>query len=231
MSDRTDLNDERFSALIEAYIAHLEGHGPKPTLNQLDPGAQHEARNVFRAIDATWKTDVDLPPFEEDPVAQALGFEPTTPTASNTTAETVILSGPKIVAARQRRHLKPSEVTRQLRTGGVHVDLNWVFKLEGTRATTIPQATAAELAGILGVAIGALAVTADDQVDSFTTWLYSSDFDVQVRSWARQQGRRDLSELADRARGHLLATAKRSSGEGERSQWVAMLRAVLDELA
>lgn len=237
MSDATD-DDERFTTLVEAYVAHLEGHGPAPSLDHLDPDTQREARSVFRAITATWRSDVDLPSLENDPVAQALGFTPvpprTSPPVARPTSHTapgvVVLSGPKIAAARRRSRLKPSDVTRKLHAGDIQVEANWVFKVEGVPAMTIPEPIAAALAQVLSVAISALTASADDQVDPFAAWLYSSDFDAEIRSWARRQGRRDLSEIAEQARGHLLAVAKRSSGEGEPNQWVNMLHAVLDEL-
>jgi len=239
MSDATDADDERFTTLVEAYIAHLEGQGPPPSLDHLDPDTRREARSVFRAITATWHSDIDLPSLEDDPVAQALGFTlaptttlpPTSRLASHAAPDTVVLSGTKIAAARRRSRLKPSEVTRQLHAAGVQVEANWVFRVEGAPATTIPEPIAAALAQILGVTILALTASAGDQVDPFAAWLYSSDFDAEIRSWARQQGRRDLSEIAQQARDHLLAVAKRSSGEGERDQWASMLHAVLDELA
>jgi hypothetical protein len=239
MSDATDADDERFTALVEAYIAYLEGHKPPPSLDHLDPDTRREARSVFRAINVAWHNDIDLPALEDDPVAQTLGFtlvptatsRPESSAASQTTPGIVVLSGPKIAAARRRSRLKPSEITRKLHAGGVQVEVNWVFRVEGAPATTTPEPIAAALAQVLGVAILALTARASDPVDPFATWLYSSDFDAEIRFWARQKGRRDLSEIAEQARGHLLAVAKRSSGEGERDQWASMLHAVLDELA
>lgn len=66
--------DDELESLVAAYIRHLEGDGPRPDLRGVEPDIACEARQLFALLDATWASDVELPPLEEDPVAIALGL-------------------------------------------------------------------------------------------------------------------------------------------------------------
>jgi hypothetical protein len=229
MSNHIDGDEERFSALVEAYITHLEGRGPAPSLDDLSPDARQEASNVFRALHATWRSEADLPAFEDDPVAQALGFIPARP-ATPSSARTVLVSGQKVSAARRRAQIKPSEVARRLNQAGIDANANWVFQIERVAVTELAAPAAAALAAALGATPEMITANDGDRTDPFTRWLFSTDFQTEVHRWARQQGR-DPTGLADTARRQLLTAARRSSGEGEQGQWLVTLRAVLEELS
>src|ERR1700722_17460322 len=93
-----DIVQDQIPELIESYVAHLEGEGPAPSLDGLDATTRREARNAFRAVDAAWRSDLEIPPLEEDPVALALGFVPRRDPESF-----VVVSGRLVKQARQGR--------------------------------------------------------------------------------------------------------------------------------
>lgn len=63
--------------MVDAYIRHLlQGQDP-PDLANVDAGARADLEKTFTLLDAVAGIDPDLvPPAENDPVAQALGFDP-----------------------------------------------------------------------------------------------------------------------------------------------------------
>jgi transcriptional regulator with XRE-family HTH domain len=222
-----DTIEDPITELIEAYIAHLEGEGPAPSLEDLDTHAKREARNAFRAVDAAWRSDLEIPPLEEDPVALALGFVP----AANASTE-VIVSGSLVTKARRRRKLKASDVANRLQSMGLDANQQWLVRLERSSVQEIKTDLATGLATVLGVSVDALAAERDKDVDPFATWLYSDEFDVAFAAWVDEQEGRELpKDLAPRARSQLLTAVRRSAGDGEPTLWAAMLRSVLDELS
>lgn len=63
-------------SLIEAYLRYLRGQGHLPDLDGLEPEEAAEARELFELLDATADMGRELPAFEDDPVAHALGLVP-----------------------------------------------------------------------------------------------------------------------------------------------------------
>jgi hypothetical protein len=221
-------DENRLSAFVSAYLAHKEGLGPKPGVEDLPPELRQEASDILRIVDATWGTAANIPALEDDPVAQALGF--VRRPASSQQVQEIPVSGSKVVQARKRLGLKLSDVAAALNAKGIATQGNWLFKLEGAIAMSLPVGTADALARVLRTDITSLATQDTDEVGQFAVWLYSADFEAEVGVWAEEQAR-DPRPLVEAARGRLLTAVKRSSGEGARQQWVAMLRAVLEELA
>ena len=121
-----DIVEDQITELIESYVAHLEGEGPAPSLDGLDAATRREARNAFRAVDAAWRSDLEIPPLEEDPVALALGFVPRRDPESF-----VVISGRLVKNARQGRGLKTSDVAARLESMGLAAaDQKWLGRLE-----------------------------------------------------------------------------------------------------
>jgi hypothetical protein len=219
-------NEERITDLIDEYLQHLEGDSPEPDLDGLDPEVQAAARKAFRAADAAWRSETDIPPFREDPVAIALGF--VKPKASD---QPITLVGSSIASARRRRGLKATQLAGQLRSFGLDVSTNWLFTIEGAKAMDVSESIAAALAKALQVEITTLSISGANELDEFTAWLYSDDFDAEVADWrSRQDSETPMGDLAAKARSRLLVAAKRGGGEGSRPQWIAMLHAVLQDL-
>ena len=95
----------------------------------------------------------------------------------------------------------------------------------------VSESTAAALAKVLQVEVETLSISGANELDEFTAWLYSDDFDTEVANWlSRQDSEAPVGDLAAKARSRLLVAAKRSGGEGSRPQWIAMLHAVLQDL-
>ena len=232
MSDDDDMSrsqdEDRLGAFASAYLAHKEGLGPRPAVQDLPAELRQEASAMLRVVDATWGTAADLPEFEDDPVAQALGFV-RRPAADQPVHE-IPVSGSKMVQARRRLGLKLSDVSAALNAKGISTPGNWLFKLEGAVATPVPAGTVNVLARILRTDVTSLAIQDTDELGEFVVWLYSAEFEAEVLAWGQEQAR-DHRPLVEPARSRLLAAVKRSQGEGARQQWVAMLRAVLKELA
>jgi transcriptional regulator with XRE-family HTH domain len=219
-------DEERITDLIDEYLQHLEGEGREPDLSGLDPELQAAARRAFRAADAAWRSETDIPSFREDPVAIALGF--VKPHASD---QSITLVGLSITSARKRRGLKAAQLAGQLRSVGLDVSTNWLFTIEGAKAMDVSESTAAALAKVLQVEVETLSISGANELDEFTAWLYSDDFGAEVASWlSRQDSETPVDYLAVKARSRLLVAAKRSGGEGSRAQWIAMLHAVLQDL-
>jgi len=218
---------DQVAELVESYIAYLDGDGPAPSLDGLAVDVKREAHSAFRAADAAWRSDIEIPPLEEDPVALALGFvgTPGEPDA-------MIVTGASVRVARRRQNLKASDVAKRLSAKGFDVNQQWLVRLERASVQEIPFDLASGLAAVLRVSTVDLQPTHDKGVDAFGSWVYSEDFDAAFAHWVTQQEDRPLPiDLATRARRQLLAAARRSAGEGEPALWVALLRSVLDELS
>ncbi|MBF6558266.1 MAG: hypothetical protein IVW52_19365 [Acidimicrobiales bacterium] len=223
-----DIVDGEITELIESYVAHLEGGGPAPSLDGLDAGTQREARKAFRAVDAAIRSDIEIPPLEEDPVALALGFVPRRHAESF-----VVISGKLVKRARQGRGLKTSDVANLLKSLGLAAaDQKWLGRLERAPVQEVALDVARGLAKVLGVSPEAISLAQDKDIGPFAEWLYSREFDAAVAAWIDEQAGRTLPvDLAPRARRELLAAARRSEGDGAPALWVQMLRSILDELS
>jgi len=74
MNENASSYEAKVEELVDAYVRHIEGSEKAPNLTLVDPTIAAEATKLFRLLDATWGSDIDLPPLDEDPVAIALGL-------------------------------------------------------------------------------------------------------------------------------------------------------------
>jgi transcriptional regulator with XRE-family HTH domain len=223
-----DFVDDKITEFIESYVNHLEGGGPAPSLDGLNSATRREVRNAFRAVDAAWRSDLEIPLIEEDPVALALGLGPL-----NDADAFLVVSGRLVKKARQARGLKTSDVATRLKSMGLPAaDQKWLGRLERAPMQEVALDLATGLANVLGQSPDAISATRDKEVDPFAEWLYSDEFDTAFAAWVEEQhGRRLPGDLAPRARRKLLVAARRSEGDGGSVLWAQMLRSVLDELS
>jgi hypothetical protein len=218
---RSDADRHAVDALLDAYVRYLEGTGKRPELDGVDPATRAEADELFRLLDATWGSDADLPPFESDPVAIALGFVSPPP------ADNLQLSGPKLSRQRQRRNFKPSQLAALLAKRGVTTTTRQLAQLESLPIAEVDNHTLVSLAEILGCPVSDLTAGADALADDFVAWLHSSEFESEVTRWAKEHEFHQPT-LAAEARTRLLSARQRSGGQADRDKWVALLRSVLN---
>jgi transcriptional regulator with XRE-family HTH domain len=221
MTEETGARSGPIDDLVDAYVRYLEGVADRPSLDGLDPTTLAEATELFRLLDATWDSAVDLPPFEEDPVAIALGFVPAPPPV------VARVAGPKLAQQRKQRGLRPSDLADRLNSRGISSSAKEVVRLESRPVVELDPAFLAALAAILGCSPAELTGGASPEVDDFVAWLYSDAFDREVARWAAEHDYRG-QDLAVEARSRLLAARQRSGGQGDRDHWIALLRAVLN---
>jgi hypothetical protein len=224
MSDSTNSNSVEVEELVDAYIRHLEGNGDRPDLTGIRPDTAAEASELFRLLDATWASDLDLPPIEEDPVALALGLVP----LPDMEATTWVL-GPKLSAVRRRRHLRPSDVARQLTEAGYPHNARSVVKLEETPANEVTRTFLSALIQALGCNEAELTRGTDADLDRFVAWLRSDQFDREVAKWAAETNYVG-PDLRSAARARLLSARHRRGGESTPNEWITLVRTVLDSL-
>ena len=224
MSENASSYEAEVEQLVDAYVRHIEGSGEAPDLTLVDPVVAAEATELFRLLDATWGSDIDLPPLDEDPVAVALGL--VHPPAANAN---VFIVGPKAAAARQRRKLRPSEVALRLTHAGHPSTARSVVKLEDASASEVTTGFVDALAEALGCTVTELVADVSADLDAFATWLHSEEFEREVARWAEETSYNG-PDLRRPARARLLTARRRSSGLSTPEDWIALLRAVLDSL-
>ena len=223
MTDTTSSGPDPVQELVDAYIRYLEGSSPRPKLTGVNPTAAAEAAALFKLLDATWGSYVDLPPLEADPVAIALGLVPSpAPKAAG-------IVGARLAAARQRKGLKPSAAAKRLSDSGHPMSGKNLADLESRPVSEVDETFLTVLASILGCSVGDLTVLDDSDVDAFVAWLHSPDFDRQVATWAEDRQYQG-PDLTSAARHRLLTVRQRSGGDQARQQWIVWLRTVLDDL-
>lgn len=223
MTETTSSGPDPVEELVDAYIQYLEGRSPRPELIGVNPTAAAEAAALFKLLDITWGSYVDLPPLELDPIAIALGL--VSPSAPKATA----IAGARVAAARQRKGLKASAVAQRLSDSGYPMKGKDLYDLEGRPVSEVDIAFVAALAAALGCTVGDLSVVDDTELSTFVAWLHSPDFDRQVATWA-QERQYDGPDLTSAARHRLLTVRQRSGGDQARDQWIMWLRTVLDDL-
>ncbi len=223
MTDNTGSSVE-VEGLVDAYIHYLEGDGNRPDLTGLQSETAAEAAELFRLLDATWASDIDLPPIEQDPVALALGLVPSTAPQA-----TSWIAGPTVSAVRKRRHLRPSDVAKQLTQAGFPHNARSVVKLEEIPASEVNGAFLSALAQVFGCKPADLTQDAEADLDSFAAWLRSEQFDQEVASWEAET-KYVGPDLRSTARARLLKARHRSGGKSTQEEWTILLRTVLDSL-
>lgn len=225
MSDSTNSNSVELEELIDAYIRYLEGNGERPDLTGIRPDTAAEASELFRLLDATWASGLDLPPIEKDPVALALGLVPLPDLEA-----TMWVLGPKLSAVRRRRRLRPSDVARKLTQAGYPHNAKSVVKLEETPANEVTRTFLSALIHALGCNDTELTRDTDDaDLDSFAAWLRSEQFDREVAKWAAETNYVG-PDLRSAARARLLSARYRRSGDSTPGEWITLVRTVLDSL-
>lgn len=225
MSDNASCDGVEVEELIDAYISYLEGRGDRPDLTGIRPDTAAEASELFRLLDATWASDLDLPPIERDPVALALGL-----VQLRDLEATAWVLGSKLSAVRRRRHLRPSDVASQLTQAGYARNARSVVKLEETPATEVTKSFLSALSQALGCKEAELTRDTDDPgLDSFATWIRSEQFDREVEKWAAETNYIG-PDLRSAARSRLLSARYRRGGEATPSEWITLVRTVLDSL-
>ena len=216
-------NDGRFAKYLDQYLAHLDGQAVAPALRDLSTEDQAELAALFRIIDANWAADLDLPPIDQDPVAQALGLVPAP------ASDSVAVAGSRIRERRQTLGLNRSAFAAALSRAGWTPSLQELTLLERADAEVLPRSQASALANALSTAIEDLAPAAGDPLAEFIAWIHSAEFDQIVARWATEAGR-DPQAIAVEARSKMLAPARRSAGGGGRTEWLQTLQAILEAM-
>lgn len=218
-----DDSTSRLEALTEQYLQHLEEDSPAPSIESLPAALRDEARETFAILDSTWGTEIDLPAFEDDPVAIRLGF--VGPPISD---RMLSVDGAAVKRVRQRAGLDLRQFAQRIADIGETVSIKDLATVERQAVTDLPEPTVALMADALGKPAAALVVD-PDMVSDFIAFLYSPRFDAEVASWCETYNM-DAAETSVTARQRLLAGQRRSQGSGDVQDWVGLLRAVLESL-
>ena len=195
-----------------------------PSSRILSPEDRRELCGMFRILDANWASEIELPPFEEDPVALALGLAP-----SAGAEGPVMVAGSRIRSLRRAMNLSRSQLVIAMSGHGWPVTSSELAILERADAELVPARHAGALARALRTGVEALGPGPKDPVQEFVTWLYSDEFDQVIASWAAEHDRA-VDPVAQEARTRMLAPARRSGGPGGRTQWLQTLRAILESI-
>jgi transcriptional regulator with XRE-family HTH domain len=219
-----DDNEDRLARYLDQYLSYRDGNGAPPDVGDLSNADQQELSVLFRIIDANWSADMDLPPLEDDPVAQALGLVLTQET------DRVTVAGSSIKARRQALGLSRSDLAAAVTRAGWNASAQDVALLERSDAEVLLSSQALALAHALKADIESLAHAPGDPLGEFVVWLHSAEFDQIVSRWATRAGR-DPQAAAVEARSKMLAPARRSGGGGGKTQWLQTLQAILEAMA
>jgi hypothetical protein len=223
MSTNDDSSTSQLEALTVQYLQHLEEGSPAPSIDSLPVALRDEARQTFAILDATWNTEIDLPAFEDDPVAIRLGF-----VGPPTTERTLSVDGAAVKRVRQRAGLDVRRLAQRISDIGGAIPIKDLAAVERQSVTELPERTVALMADALGKPATVLLVD-PDTVSGFIAFLYSPRFDAEVATWCETNDM-DVAEAAVTARQRVLAGQRRSQGSGNVEDWVGLLRAVLESL-
>jgi hypothetical protein len=223
MSTNDDSSTSQLEALTEQYLRHLEEGSPAPSIDSLPAALRDEARQTFAILDATWNTDIDLPAFEDDPVAIRLGF-----VGPPTMERTLSVDGAAVKQVRQLEGLDVRRLAQRISDIGGAIPIKDLAAVERQSVTELPERTVALMADALGKPATVLLVD-PDTVSGFIAFLYSPRFDAEVAAWCETNDM-DVTETAVTARQRVLAGQRRSQGSGNVEDWVGLLRAVLESL-
>lgn len=183
--------DDRIDAIIDAYLAFLEGTRDAPTLNGLDPGERAEAAARIELLDALWGVGAPQQPLD-DPVARRFGFD--------RAGQDITVNGTKIAALRKRRGIVLKDLAEMVNNGGGEVSTRALLDLEQRPAVPVSQRTASALAAALRASVADFEAAATVEIDAVRAFLASAAFDELIASWAaehhrkREPVRRDVSE-------------------------------------
>lgn len=217
-------NEERFAEYLDQYVSYLAGEASHPDANEFGPQDQDVLFRMARVIEANWVAEIELPPFEEDPVALALGLVP--PPSSDSA---VIVAGDRVRALRQALKLSRSGLVAATSAEGWPVTVSEMSVIERAGSELLASHNAAALARALRTSMAALAPAPEDPIRVLLAWLYSDDFDREVTSWAAEHDR-DVGDVAKEARAKMMAPSRRSSGSLGPEHWLQTLRAILEAM-
>lgn len=217
-------NVDRFAQYVDQYISYLDGEAGQPMIEHLGTEDQQELFAMFRIIEANWVCEIEMPSFEEDPLAIALGLVPST-----NASVSVLVAGARVHALRKAMHLKRSELAAAVSTNGWPATLSEISRLERAPAEMLPAHQAAALARALSTEIEYLVPSPGDPDGKFVAWLYSEEFDQVVANWSAEHDRA-FDAVVEEARDKMLAPARRSSGPIGPTQWIWELYAILEAM-
>lgn len=218
-----DENQDRFTGYLDQYLSYLEGSAEPPVIDHLQPDDQRQLTEMFRIVDANWASHIELPPFEEDPVARALGL------VDDTEPSSVLVTGDRLKARRQGMGLSRSDLVSAVSASGWTIKSSELARLERAEADMVPGRYAAALAKALRTSVTSLGPSANDPIAEFLAWLYADEFEHEVASWSVEH-RRPVGPTQHDVRTKMLAPARRSGGPGGRTQWLQTLRAILEAM-
>jgi transcriptional regulator with XRE-family HTH domain len=211
--------------LVDRYLDHLDRGQAPPTADELPEIDRAEATATLGWLRDLWHTDTpayEVPHLADDPVAARLGLVP---------QPEVTLAGPSVAAARRRRGLDLAGLAAIIDEHGTTISIRDLSRLERIPATAVPAATAQALAAALGVPVDALSPAGARPDDGgLSAFLASAAFRDEVFGWAERHAQAP-QVVAVRARQRLRSVRFRGGREGSAEQWLALLRAVLDDLA
>ena len=117
-----------YERTIRDYLASLDGETERPSLEELDRSTRLQVEGIVELVDASWNSCPDMSPFEEDPIAIALGF---------VTEPTVRVSGDRVRQARTRIALNVQQLSERIQAAGFELSLKELVHLERAAATEL----------------------------------------------------------------------------------------------
>jgi len=218
----TEQDDPVLDAAM-SYLAYLAGEEPyPPTLDNLDPVTEHQARTLINALNVAWAADeLEPPPLEEHPLAISLGLvpDPTRP-----------LSPRSLKSARQRAGLTVSDLAARLQARGWDLPTRDVARWERqpAAAATVPPAVIKAIASELNVDLNLLLGQPATLPSAVAAVVHTDRFRDLARRWARAVGfGADEQRGAGALQQLMLAGTVRRGTELGAEEWLAALGALV----
>lgn len=164
-------------AFIEAHLAHLEGDGPRPSLDALPAELRGEAAARIQILEAVHGALADAPLPEDDPVARHFGFD-----RAN---QYIAINGRRVASLRQQRNLKLNEFAKLVHNAGGTEDMRFWFQAQELASVEVPPRTASAVAAVLRAPVQDFEA-GTSPAHAFAAQL--EDIEAVVAQWAAEHG-------------------------------------------
>jgi hypothetical protein len=173
--------DDQLDAVTDAYLSHLEGAGPAPSLDDLPAQLRDEARARVQMLDAMWGAHIDDRTLADDPVARRFGFD--------RAGEDVFIDGRRVAALRKAVGLDLKELHARVTTAGGDIAPMALFQLEQSTSTPVSQPTASALVAALDTSLNELEAAPSVDFDVIRAFLDGPEFDELIATWVEEHER------------------------------------------
>lgn len=192
---------EQLDEILDAFLAHRRGDGPRPDLTRFSPEIRREAEARLSLLGAAHATLIGASSSGAERIAARFGLD--------RPGEQIDIAGAKVKRIRMSHKRDLAEIAGAVQEAGVVLSSAQLFRIETSAVSPVAQPIVTALVAVLDCSVADLEAMDSTDLSPVRAFINSPEFHELIKSWVADRGG-DAESVARRAGDQLLAAHYRA---------------------